>query len=181
MAEYILIFMLVGINLFAGFGGAIVIARQLEVLNERPKKFLRYFFLLVGMYFIECVAFSAGMCTQIFTVGLAFIWGVILGFQFSRRPEIRAILKTVFCISVYTSLPTASFCILIPIVELFGERNVISAADGASFGIPDFLPWPLNTILGFCLALVTGTLVSKIIITCGCVKIINQSRTGEVK
>jgi hypothetical protein len=53
------------------------------------------------------------------------------------------------------------------VAGLVGGGHILSAQEGTSFGIPDFLPWPLNTILGFCSALLIGTLVFKMIITTG--------------
>lgn len=47
-----------------------------------------------------------------------------------------------------------------PIARLLGEVSF-------NFGIPGFLPWPLNTILGFCVALLAGAVVLKAGITVG--------------
>ena len=54
----------------------------------------------------------------------------------------------------------AGFGFAVPIAKLLGEV-------GFNFGIPGFLPWPLNTILGFCVALLAGTVVLKAGITVG--------------
>lgn len=160
---------LVVANLAAGFGCAVPIARRLGRVSSRPTRFFRHFAMLIGIYFVECVAFAAGMCTQVFTVGLAFVWGIIFGLWLRGRGSRRAILKLAFSLALYGSLPTASFCILIPIIGLIGRGNILSAEEGINFGIPDFFPWPLNTILGFFIALLIGTVVFKTVITTGIV------------
>lgn len=167
MGEKVLIVSLVAVNLAAGFGFAVPIARLLGGISGQPGRFLRYLAVLIGMYFVECVAFSAGMCTQVFSVGLAFLWGMLFGLWLRSRTLPRKALTASFLVSIYTSLPTASFCIIIPVAGLVGGGHILSAREGTSFGIPDFLPWPLNTIFGFFAALLIGTLVFKTIITTG--------------
>ena len=154
-------------NLAAGFGCAVPIARGIGKIRGRPEKFFRYFAALVGVYFVECVAFPIGMCTQVFSVGLAFVWGIIFGLWLRDRAPAHKVLKEAFFVSIYGSLPTASFCILIPVIGLVSGGHILSAEEGISFGIPDFFPWPLNTILGFFTALLAGTIVFKTIITTG--------------
>jgi hypothetical protein len=166
--EYILP-ALVLMNLAAGFGCAVPIARDLGRVNSRPKRVFRYFAMLVGIYFVECVAFTMGMCTQVFSIGLAFVWGIILGLWLRGCEPRRAILKLAFSLALYSSLPTASFCILIPVIGLITDRHILSAEEGIGFGIPDFFFWPLNTILGFFTALLVGTVVFKALITTGIV------------
>ena len=177
VGEKMLIILLVAVNLAAGFGFAVPIARLLGEVTGGPTRFSRYFAILVGVYFVEGVAFSAGMCTQVFSVGLAFVWGIIFGLWLRSRTSARRALTASFLVSIYTSLPTASFCILIPVAALVGGGHILSAREGISFGIPDFLPWPLNTILGFCSALVIGTVVLKTVITTGEVSLL--IRLGE--
>lgn len=172
-----LIILLVAVNLAAGFGFAVPIARLLAGISGRPGRFLRCLAVLIGTYFVECVAFSAGMGTQVFSIGLAFVWGIIFGLWLRRRAAPQKVLKTSFLFALYSSLPTASFCILIPVAALVGGGHILSAQEGISFGIPDFLPWPLNTIFGFFAALVIGTVVLKTVITTGEVSLL--IRLGE--
>jgi hypothetical protein len=40
------------------------------------------------------------------------------------------------------------------------------------FGIPQFVPWPFNTMLGFCVGLSIGTILLKTTITTGTVSIL---------
>jgi hypothetical protein len=156
-------------NLAAGFGCAIPIALSLRKVAGRTERFFRHFAMLVGIYFVECVAFPAWMCTQVFTIGLAFVWGIVFGLWLRSRAPSREVLKQAVYISIYGCSPTASFCVLIPAVWLIRGGHILSAEEGIGFGIPDFLPWPLSTILGFFTALLVGTVASKTIITAGVV------------
>jgi hypothetical protein len=56
----------------------------------------------------------------------------------------------------------------------------LNAEQARNFGIPDFVPWPLNTVLGFCVALAAGTIVFKTFITTGIVALIvrDKGKTG---
>jgi hypothetical protein len=113
-----------------------------------------------------------GMCTQIFTIGLAFVWGIIFGLWLRGRGPKREVLKQAFFVSIYGCLPTASFCILVPVAGLISGGPILSDEEGISFGIPDFFPWPMNTILGFFAALLIGTVVLKVLITTGEVRLL---------
>ena len=110
-AEYLIIL----VNLVLGLGSAIPVAKLLVKMNPKPTKFLWLYSALVGVYFIECVAFSAGMATNVFTIGLAFVWGAIFGLRAQCSLSIRhEILKSALVFSVYTSLPAVSFLSLFP-------------------------------------------------------------------
>lgn len=166
-AESAFIIILVAVNLAAGFGFAVPIARLLGEVTGKPGRFLRHFAALIGIYFLECVAFAAGMATQVFSIGLAFVWGIVFGLWLRDRAPARKIVKTGFWVGLYTSAPTTSFGVLLLLGKLLDGSNVLSIDQATAFGIPDFVPWPLNTILGFCMALVMGTIVSKAAITTG--------------
>ena len=166
-AESAFIVVLAAVNLAAGLGFSVPIARLLGKVTGKPGRFFRYFTLLIGIYFLECVAFSAGMATQVFSIGLAFVWGMVFGLWLRRRASSRKVLKTSFFLALYTSFPTATFGILLLVAKLVGGGSIIGAEEGAALGIPYFVPWPLNTILGFCTALVIGTVVFKTVITTG--------------
>lgn len=155
------------VNLAVGFSLAVLIARRLGEVTGGPERFSRYFAMLVGMYFLECVAFPAGMATQVFSIGLAFVWGVVFGLWLRGKAPPAEILKTSFFVALYTCAPTASFGILFLVGKLAGGSKILSAEEGIAFGIPEFAPWPLCTILGFCAALVIGTVVLKTVITTG--------------
>ncbi len=165
-SEHIFIGLLAIVNLAAGFGGAIAIAKRLNKLNNGQVRTIRYSMLLVGIYLIECVAFSAGMATQVFSVGLAFVWGIVFGLWLQGRGAVREVLKVSFFLSLYTALPTVTFSGLVLIAFAVGG-NIVNVEDARNFGIPGFVPWPLNTILGFCTALIVGTAILKTVITTG--------------
>lgn len=166
--EYIIL-ALIAVNLAAGFGCAVPIAGELRKITSKPNRFFRYFVLLLIIYFIECVAFAAGMCTQVFSIGLAFVWGLIFGLWLRGRAPARRVLKLAFYVSIYGSLPTASFCILIPLWKFISGGHILSTKEGIGFGIPDFLPWPFDSILGFFASVLAGTILFKTVITTGVV------------
>lgn len=166
-AEYTFIIVLAVVNLAVGLGFSVPITRLLGKVTGKPNRFSRYVAMLIGIYFLECVAFAVGMATQVFSIGLAFVWGMVFGLWLRRRASSRKVLKTSFFLALYTSFPTATFGILLLVAKLVGGGSIISAEEGAALGIPYFVPWPLNTILGFCTALIIGTVVFKTVITTG--------------
>ena len=173
---------LITINLLAGLGCAIPISALLKSISREQGRRSRYFVILVAIYFAESVAIAMGMGIPVFSVGLAFVWGVVFGLWLRSRGSPRDVLRASLFLSLYTSLPAASF-ISIPVMVWAGGGDVLSAAEGARFGIPGFLhlPWPLNTILGFYAALVVGAVVSKSVITVGEVSVlIHLAQTPDV-
>lgn len=166
-AEQVLIVLLVLINVAMGFGFAIPIAKVLGQICGRTGSILPYVVMLVAVYFAECVAFSAGMATQVFSIGLAFVWGGVLGMWLRRCRPVRKVLKSALLWALYGTLPTVSFCVLVLLSAAIAGRSILSSEAGLSFGIPRFVPWPLNTLLGFCAALGIGTVALKTFITAG--------------
>jgi len=63
----------------------------------------------------------------------------------------------------------------------FNARSILSAGDGSRFGVPDFLPWPLNTILGFCVSVVLVAVIGKVVITTGIVQWMTEVRRSVRK
>ena len=176
--ERLFIVVLTLVNLAAGLGLSVLIAGRLGRLKGRPSRVRRYAAALVGIYFLECVAFAAGMATQALTVGLALVWGTVFGLWLSGSQPASEVLRAALLIAVFTSLPSVSFGLLILAAKLAVGASIVSAAEGAALGIPLWVPWPLNTILGFSAALVVGTLVLKIGITLGMVAAIVRSGKG---
>jgi hypothetical protein len=82
-----------------------------------------------------------------------------------RLPQQEAI-KSSYYLASYVALPTASL-ILVPIMAWLGGWRTLNAEDGFNFGIPDVLPLPFSTIMGFYLVLVIGAVALKTIITTG--------------
>jgi hypothetical protein len=165
--ELVFIVTLAAVNLAAGLGLAPSLARRLNATAPRAGKTIRGVLPLLGVYFLECVAFAAGMATQVFTIGLAVLWGVVFGRQLRARRPAHGVLGTSLFLGVYTCLPTTSFGILLLLAMWLAGADVTSTADGAALGIPHFVPWPMNTILGFSLVLSIGTLVVKTAVTVG--------------
>jgi hypothetical protein len=177
------VIILIALNLVAGFGFAIPLAKLLGRVSAKPRGFFHYFAVIGGLYFVESVALAMGMGVPVFSVGLAFVWGIVFGLRLRahapvpREPlQTREVLKTTFFLSLYSSLPAFSF-IVVPVIIIFAGNNVLSAEAGASFGIPSFLPWPLTTILGFYAACAIGAVVLKTAITTGEVRLL--IRVGE--
>jgi hypothetical protein len=55
---------------------------------------------------------------------------------------------------------------------LFTGLDVLNAEEGFRFGIPDFLYWPFNTILGFYAAFSISLVILKTTITTGVVSLL---------
>jgi hypothetical protein len=162
-------------NLFAGFGCAVPIANNLRKVTGRMEKFFRYFAMLVGIYFVECVAFTAGMCTQVLSVILGFVWGVIFGLWLRDITPAKEVLKTAFFVSLYGCLPTCSLAVLLVTIWVIGGNSLLNVEQAYKFGIPQFVPWPFNTMLGFCAGLATGTILLKTVITTGTASILTRN------
>lgn len=152
-------------NLALGFGGAAWLAGPLARAKGEPKDVRWNFGLLIGVYFAESAAVAASMATMVLSITLAFVWAAVLGrwFRKSSVDDVQA-RKTALSFSIYSSLPALSL-ILIPVVAVFSGRSVVSAHEGLKFGIPSFVPWPMNTILGFFAAVCLISLVLKVVIT----------------
>ena len=162
-AEYIV----VTLNLVAGFSFAVPLSRLFSRLDTEPPRAFRYFVIFIGIYFLECVAIVSMMLVPIISIGLAFVWGICFGLWLRARTSLHKALKTSFYLSLYSGLPVVSF-IVVPVLALFAGRPILSAGEVASFGIPGFVPWPMNTILGFYAILAIGVAVLKtVIITSG--------------
>jgi len=159
-------------NLFAGFGCALPIANSLKKLTGRMEKFFRYFAMLLGIYFAECIAFAAGMCTQVFTVALGFVWAVLFGLWLRDIAPAKEVLKTTFLVSLYGCLPTCSFAVILVIIWVIGGNSLLNVEQADKFGIPQFVPWPFNTMLGFCAGLAIGTILLKTAVTTGTASIL---------
>ena len=166
-AEYIV----VTLNLIAGFSFAVPLSMLFGRLDREPPRVSRYYVILIGIYFLECVAIVSMMLVPVLSIGLAFVWGICFGLWLRVRTSRDKAIKTSFFLSLYSSLPAVSF-IVVPVVALFAGRPILSADEGSSFGIPSFIPWPLNTILGFYAGLAIGVIALKAVITTGGVRLL---------
>ena len=174
VAEIILVL----VNLCLGLGFAIFLSKRLNALKPGLRSIFQYFIMFIGMYFIECAAIVAAMLLPIFSIGLAFVWAIIFGSWLRKHAPARKVLKISFFISLYSSFPAASF-ILIPLFGLVSGWDILNAAEAARFGIPDFLYWPFNTILGFYVSLCTGIFILKTTITPGIVSLIIHLKKNQ--
>ena len=156
------------LNLALGFGFALPLIRTLAKLLPPPKIYKR-FLMLMGLYLVETFFLAMGMGIPVFNVALAFLWGPLLGRNLRKRTERSQALKISTRFAFYSSLPAMSF-LLIPALALAGGGSIISIQTASDMGIPSFLPWPTNTILGFYAACGFGALVLKILITNAFVK-----------
>ncbi len=168
-------------NLVGGLGCAIPVTRFFSRANTQPRSAYRYFTILIGIYVIECIAVVIGMGIPVFNVGLAFIWGIILGIWLQARMPKHEVLKTTFFLSLYSSMPAASF-IVVPVLALVSGWHILNSKEGVQFGIPEFLnlPWPMNTIVGFYGVLVIAAVTFKTIITTGEVSLLLRLRHRRV-
>jgi hypothetical protein len=152
-------------NLILGLGGAALLARPLAEAKAETNEVRWNFGLLIGVYVIESAAVCASMATMFLNIALAFVWAVVLGRWLRRSgapvPQAR---RTAFTFAVYGSLPALSL-VLIPIVAALCGRNVLSVQEAVRFGIPAFVPWPLNSILGFFGSISVTAVILKVLIT----------------
>ena len=155
---------LIVVNLAAGLAGAAPLAGVLARLNGTAASVFRWYAIAVGVYVVECAAVVLGMGVPVFSVALAFVWGIALGLRLRRRAAEAAGLRASLWFSLYSSLPAASF-ITVPVVLLLGGWDILGVADGSRLGIPGFVPWPMNTIVGFYAACALGALACKTAIT----------------
>lgn len=122
---------------------------------------LKWMFALAGIYLAECVAFSASMATNVWSFALAFVWGAVFGRKFRNIGEQKPLLLK---LSLFTCLPAISF-VSILILAMIGGWPIFTVEGGISFGIPEFVPWPFSTMLGFFAAVIGSAIIVKTFIT----------------
>ena len=83
-------------------------------------------------------------------------------------------------VSLYGCMPAISFAALLLVIWIISGNGLLNIEQAYKFGIPDFIPWPFNTVLGFCVALAAGTIILKTFITTGIVALIvrDKGNTG---
>jgi hypothetical protein len=165
--ETTILLALTATNLAGGSVFAVFLARGFGRLTGNKNRFLRYVAMMLGLYFLECVAFTWGMCTQVFTIGLSFVWAVLFGLWLKGLAPAGKIVRQMLFVSLYGCLPTVSFAAVLFIVWVIAGNGLMNVEQAYQFGIPDFVPWPLNTMLGFCIALAAGTIILKTAFTTG--------------
>jgi hypothetical protein len=165
-------------NLVGGLILGAFLAVGFARLTQKPNRFLKYLALSLGLYFLECIAFAWSMGTQIFSIILSIEWGILFGLWLKGLAPQKRIIRQMFFVSLYGCLPAVSFAAILLIVWVTSGNGLLNAEQAYNFGIPDFVPWPLNTILGFCVALAAGTIILKTFITTGIVALIVRDKEG---
>jgi hypothetical protein len=171
-SENVLVMTLLVTNLAAGLGFAFPLTYRFREITSQQNRFLKFYALTIGLYFIEGVAFGAGMCTQVFTIGLSFVWGLIFGRRLKGIAPTGKIIKQIILISLYGCMPTILFSVIITVFWILSGNGLLNVEQASNFGIPDFLPFPLNTVFGFCVALAAGTILIKTSIASVIVKLL---------
>jgi hypothetical protein len=147
-------------------------------LTQKQNRFFKYLVLSLGLYFLECVAFAWSMGTQILSILLSIEWGILFGLWLKGLAPQKRIIRQMLFVSLYGCLPAVSFATILLIVWVISGNGPLNIEQARQFGIPDFIPWPLNTILGFCVALAAGTIILKTFITTGIVALIVRDKEG---
>jgi len=165
------------INAAMGFGIGLLVARALHGLRAEWS-FTRCLAVTLGVYLLECIAIAAGMLIPVFSLALALIWGIVFGSWLKENGTTREQMGFAIELSAYTCVPTATF-LTIPFMFVLTGKSVLDNGEALRFGIPKFVPWPANTILGFFLCFVIFVSVLKIGITLGVVWLYLRPNAGR--
>lgn len=174
--ETALLVVLAVINLVGGSIIGAFLAKGFTRLTDKRNHFFRYFAMILGLYFLECLAFAWGMCTQVLSVGLSIEWGILFAMWLKGIAPRRQIIRQMLLVSLYGCLPTVSFAVTMFVVWVISGNGPLDVEQAYNFGIPGFVPWPLNTMLGFCVALAAGTIILKTVFTTGIVALITREK-----
>lgn len=113
--------------LVVGIVLAIPLVLSLRRVTGQPKRFFRYFGLLIGMCLVEylgLVAYALGLEPDlVFLCGPSCAWGVVFGLWLRSRSTDRKVLKSPVFVSLYTSLPVVCLGII------FAPRLLVSVSD----------------------------------------------------
>jgi len=145
-------------------------------LTQKQNRFFKYLVLSLGLYFLECVAFTWSMGTQIFSLILSIEWGILFGLWLKGIAPQKQIVRQILFVSLYGCLPAVSFAAILFAIWIISGNGLLNIEQARQFGIPDFVPWPFNTMLGFCVALAAGTIILKTTITTGIVALIVRDK-----
>jgi hypothetical protein len=172
-------------NLVGGIALGVFLAIGFTRLTQKPNRFFKYLALSAGLYFLECIAFAWGMCTQVWSIILSIEGGILFGMWLKGLASQKQITRQMLFVSLYGCLPAVSFAAILIIVWIISGNGLLNVEQARRFGIPDFVPWPLNTVLGFCVALAAGTIILKTFITTGIAALIVRDKespgTGQPK
>lgn len=165
-------------NLIGGIALGVFLAISFTHLTQKQNRFLKYLALSLGLYFLECVAFAWSMGTQILSIILSIEWGILFGLWLKGLAPQKLIIRQMLFVSLYGCLPAVSFAAILLIVWAISGNGFLNVEQARNFGIPDFVPWPLNTLLGFCVALAAETIILKTFITTGIAALIARDKEG---
>jgi hypothetical protein len=183
--ENVLMSPLVLTNLAGGLIFGVFLAIGFIRLNQKPNHLIRYLALSLGLYFLECVAFAWGMGTQILSIILSIEWGILFGLWLKGLAPPKQIIRQMIYVSLYGCFPAVSFAVTLLVVWIIWGNGLLNVEQARRFGIPDFVPWPFNTMLGFCAALAAGTIILKILATTCIVALIvrdkGKTEAGQLK
>jgi cbb3-type cytochrome oxidase subunit 3 len=140
------------------------------------KRVLPWLFALWGVYLAECMAFAASMGTDVFSICLAAIWGLVFGHRFRAQPR-REAMRLSLWLALYTCLPAISFASVLGLMVMHGWP-VLTVEGGRRFGMPAFVPWPFCTCLGFFLTVIGAAVLLKTAITVGISSLLSP-RAGQ--
>jgi hypothetical protein len=168
----IVIITLAVLNLAGGIGFAVPLTYRLCEITSRQNHFVKFYALMLGLYFFECVAFAWGMCSQILSIAISIEWGILFGLWLKGLAPVGKIIKQITLISLYGCLPTVSFAVIIAAFWVISGNGLLNVEQAYQFGIPDFVPFPLNTVIGFCVALAAGTIILKTAFAAGITSLI---------
>ena len=102
--------------LVVGIVLAIPLVLSLRRVTGQPKRFFRYFGLLIGMCLVEylaVVAYGLGLEPDlVFLCGPSCAWGVVFGLWLRSHSTDRKVLKASVFVSLYTSLPAVCLGII---------------------------------------------------------------------
>lgn len=170
---------LAGVNAALGLGLGLLLANMLRELHP-DWSLIRRLAVMIGVYLLECAAIAAGMLIPVFSIALAIIWGIVLGSRLRDQVTEDGAMRFAFYFTAYTCIPMVSL-LSIPFMLTLDGRSVINAGEAIRFGIPDFVPWPADTILGFFLCLVVCVCALKSAITLGIVHQYLKPRNSHAK
>jgi len=155
---------LVALNIAVGFSLAPFVSRVFTRVSTSSGSAFRNGILFIGIYAAESIALIIAMGMPLFSIGLAFIWGIIFRKRLKKDLSRQELKIFSFWLSLYSSMPIVSF-IIVPIIALIRGWHILDSVQGTHFGIPGFLPWPLDTIFGFFMVVIITALMLKVLIT----------------
>jgi hypothetical protein len=163
------------VNLVLGLSCAVPLAKRLVRLGHSRWQGAGSYLMLLTVYFVESVGFMAGMATNGPGIVLALVWGLIFGYWIrGKATQPGDVVTSAAFLALYSSLPAVSL-LSVPIVMRLGGWSVLSVESGARFGVPTMVPWPANTILGFCVLVAVVAVILKGAITTGAVYFLCRS------